>query len=96
MAKPGHGAADRRMVGESPSQIELLELEVDLRLADLWAEISGHTDWSIELVAALLRAAYAEGYCDALTEEEPGALCREHEGVADALSQPPGSGRSHL
>jgi hypothetical protein len=25
-----------------------------------------------------MRAAYGKGYCDALTEESPGALCVEH------------------
>ena len=30
------------------------------------------------MVAAFIRAAYGKGYCDALTEESPGALCLEH------------------
>jgi len=25
-----------------------------------------------------MRAAYGKGYCDALTEDVPGALCRDH------------------
>jgi hypothetical protein len=25
-----------------------------------------------------MRAAYGKGYCDALTEDAPGALCEEH------------------
>jgi hypothetical protein len=25
-----------------------------------------------------MRAAYGKGYCDALTEDEPGSLCRDH------------------
>jgi hypothetical protein len=25
-----------------------------------------------------MRAAYGKGYCDALTEENPGSLCHEH------------------
>jgi hypothetical protein len=29
-------------------------------------------------VAAFMRAAYGKGYCDALTEDEPGALCHDH------------------
>ena len=36
------------------------------------------SDWNIEVVAAFLRAAYGKGYCDALTEEAPGSLCRDH------------------
>ena len=60
-----------------PSRIELLELDIDLRLADLWAE-AWVDEWSIDVVAALMRAAYGKGYCDALTEDDPGSLCRDH------------------
>ena len=35
-------------------------------------------DWSLEVVAAFIRAAYGKGYCDALTEESPGSLCVDH------------------
>ena len=35
-------------------------------------------EWSIDVVAALMRAAYGKGYCDALTEADPGSLCRDH------------------
>jgi hypothetical protein len=45
-----------------PSRIDLLELDIDLRLADLWREAAG----------------ISEGYCDALTEDLPGTLCAEH------------------
>ena len=48
------------------------------RLADLWREAAGITDWSLEVVAAFMRAAYGKGYCDALTEEAPGSLCADH------------------
>jgi hypothetical protein len=61
-----------------PSRIELLELDIDLRLSDLWCEAGEVDEWSIEVVAALMRAAYGKGYCDALTEESPGSLCRDH------------------
>jgi len=61
-----------------PTRIELLELDIDVRLADLWAEASEVSDWSLEVVAAFMRAAYGKGYCDALTEDLPGSLCREH------------------
>jgi hypothetical protein len=61
-----------------PSRIDLLELDIDLRLADLWREAAEISDWSIEVVAAFMRAAYGKGYCDALTEESPGSLCHEH------------------
>ena len=35
-------------------------------------------EWNLEVVAAFLRAAYGKGYCDALTEDAPGSLCRDH------------------
>jgi hypothetical protein len=61
-----------------PSRIELLELDIDLRLSDLWREADDITEWNLEIVAAFMRAAYGKGYCDALTEESPGELCHEH------------------
>ena len=63
---------------DSPSRIELLELDIDLRLADLWREALDVSDWSLEIVAAFIRAAYGKGYCDALTEEAQGSLCLDH------------------
>jgi hypothetical protein len=61
-----------------PTRIDLLELDIDLRLTDLWREAADVSEWNIEVVAAFIRAAYGKGYCDALTEESPGALCVEH------------------
>jgi hypothetical protein len=63
---------------KEPTRIDLLELDIDLRLADLWREAGEIGEWSIEVVAAFMRAAYGKGYCDALTEEAPGALCVDH------------------
>jgi hypothetical protein len=65
-------------MAKRPSRIELLELDIDLRLADLWGEAMAVDEWSIDVVAALMRAAYGKGYCDALTEADPGSLCRDH------------------
>jgi hypothetical protein len=65
-------------MAKRPSKIELLELDIDLRLADLWREAGEVDEWTLEVVAAFLRAAYGKGYCDALTEDTPGALCEEH------------------
>jgi hypothetical protein len=65
------------MAGD-PSRIELLELDIDLRLADLWREAVDVSDWNLEIVAAFIRAAYGKGYCDALTEEPRGSLCLDH------------------
>ena len=67
-----------RDLSGSPSRIDLLELDIDLRLADLWREAADVSDWSLEIMAAFIRAAYGKGYCDALTEESPGSLCVDH------------------
>ena len=61
-----------------PSRIDLLELDIDLRLTDLWREACEVTEWNLEVVAAFMRAAYGKGYCDALTEDAPGLALREH------------------
>ena len=65
-------------MSKKPSRIDLLELDIDLRLADLWREAADISDWSLEVVAAFMRAAYGKGYCDALTEDSPGSLCADH------------------
>ncbi len=65
-------------MAKSPTRIDLLELDIDLRLADLWREASEIDDWNLEVVAAFMRAAYGKGYCDALTEDAPGSLCVDH------------------
>jgi hypothetical protein len=51
-----------------PSRIDLLELDIDLRIADLWREAATIDEWNLEVVAAFMRAAYGKGYCDSLTE----------------------------
>ena len=65
-------------MAKRPSRVDLLELDIDLRLADLWRELSEITDWNLEIAAAFMRAAYGKGYCDALTEDDPGSLCLDH------------------
>jgi hypothetical protein len=65
-------------MSDRPTRIDLLELDIDLRLSDLWREALGIEEWSLEVVSAFMRAAYGKGYCDALTEEEPGSLCADH------------------
>jgi hypothetical protein len=60
------------------TRIDLLELDIDLRITDLWREASEITEWNLEVVAAFMRAAYGKGYCDALTEDAPGSLCHDH------------------
>ena len=61
-----------------PTRIDLLELDIDLRLIDLWREAADVQEWNLDVVAAFMRAAYGKGYCDALTEEQPGSLCEDH------------------
>ena len=63
---------------KQPTRIDLLELDIDLRLTDLWREAAEIEEWNLEVVAAFMRAAYGKGYCDALTEDAPGSLCRDH------------------
>jgi hypothetical protein len=62
----------------APSRVDLLELDIDQRLLDLWAEAHEIKDWNLEAAAAFMRAAYGVGYCAALTEAKPGSLCRDH------------------
>ena len=65
-------------MGQRPTRIELLELDIDLRIADLWREALETEEWNLQVAAAFMRAAYGKGYCDALTEDDPGSLCRDH------------------
>jgi hypothetical protein len=65
-------------MAKQPSRIDLLELDIDLRLADLWREAADISEWNLDVVAAFMRAAYGKGYCDALTEDSPGSLCHDH------------------
>ena len=41
------------------------------------------------------RAAYGKGYCDALTEDEPGSLCRDHGYVVPARMRAATTSRLH-
>ena len=56
---------------------DTLAMAIDLRLADLWAEIFdlGNQPIDHELLGWLLRAAYGQGYTDALRETQRGQLC---------------------
>jgi hypothetical protein len=65
-------------MAKRPSRIDLLELDIDLRLTDLWREAAEISEWNLDVVAAFMRAAYGKGYCDALTEDSPGSLCHDH------------------
>ncbi|HSW78985.1 MAG TPA: hypothetical protein VLF88_03165 [Candidatus Babeliales bacterium] len=58
--------------------VELLALDIDLRMTDLWREMADIPEWNLDAVAAFMRAAYGLGYCDALTEENSGQLCTDN------------------
>ena len=59
-------------------------VDLDLRLADVWGfafemeESQAEDSWTLETVGILLRAAYGQGYEDALTEPVVGQLHRDH------------------
>ena len=72
-----------------PSRIDLLELDIDLRITDLWREAGEISEWNLDVVAAFIRAAYGKGYCDALTEDAPGSLCHDHGYRIPARQQAP-------
>ena len=76
--RPSDSLSTLIAMSSRPSRIDLLELDIDLRLADLWREAAGISEWSLDVVAAFMRAAYGKGYCDALTEDNPGSLCADH------------------
>lgn len=62
-----------------PSRVEVLELDIDVRLHSLWADLQEFPDpIPHEQVGAFLRASYGKGYVDALAEAEPGELCKQH------------------
>src|SRR3712207_7729734 len=42
-------------MAKRPSRIDLLELDIDMRLMDLWREAGDVSEWNLEIVAALDR-----------------------------------------
>lgn len=64
------------------TDLEGLELEIDLRMRNIWADMRGKqsegetmlSEEQIPYVAALCRAAYGKGYEDALREPVRGQL----------------------
>lgn len=61
-----------------PTRVELVELDIDTRLAALWAGAENVDEWTLEIVGAYIRAAYGLGYTDALVEDPPRQLYRDH------------------
>jgi hypothetical protein len=60
-----------------PSAAELLELDIDARLVEVWVERWKRGEGA-DVLGSILRLAYGRGYCDALTEPDRGRLCRDH------------------
>jgi hypothetical protein len=57
-----------------------VETDIDLRLTPIWMELiesEQKQEITIEIIAALLRAAYGQGYTDALKEPH-GKLMKDH------------------
>ena len=53
-------------------ELEALELDVDLRTSQVWLELEPalrNDNLTIGILAAAIRAAYAQGYADCLTDE---------------------------
>ena len=65
-------------MAEAPTRIDLLELDIDLRLADLWREAAGISEWSLDVVADFMRASVGnDAAADARLDAEsnvPGVL----------------------
>lgn len=58
-----------------------LEIDMDTRIAGLWEKASDIEEWDLETVGVFMRAAYGQGYCDALLEareDEEGKLLSDH------------------
>lgn len=69
------------MSDKKPGRVELLELDIDIRLADLWKEMDDVAEWDLVSVAIFMRAAYGKGYSDALKDDTAGnrgELCSDH------------------
>jgi hypothetical protein len=67
-----------------PTVPDLLELDIDTRLAEVWFQVWAQGEWSFTELGPLLRFAYGRGYSDALSEPERGQLCRDHGFVVPA------------
>jgi hypothetical protein len=61
------------------SGMQRLELDVDLRLTQIWEQAAKVDEWTLERVAVFMRACYGRGYGDAHTEEIAAQLYRDNE-----------------
>ena len=62
----------------NPTRIELLELDIDTRMPDLWRQAAEIEHRDLGTAAIFIRAAYGKGYCDALEEPIRGQLTEGH------------------
>lgn len=63
---------------DEPTRIELLELDIDVRLPLLWREMLEIEKWDLESASACVRAAFGYGYFQAMTDPDPERFFREH------------------
>jgi len=72
------GTGGHLMEPSRPEALDLLQLDIDTRLAEIWFEIWARRDWASDEIGPLLRLAYGCGYADALIEPKRGQLCLDH------------------
>jgi hypothetical protein len=68
-------------VADRLDPLERLEADIDARMHDLAMLAADHPAWDYPDVLVYLRAAYSNGYCDALREADRGErdkLLRDH------------------
>ena len=67
------------MADLAADRISMLELDIDIRTADIWAETQDFEDnalGDLGVLGAFMRAAYGRGYYDAL--RDGGQLLEDH------------------
>ena len=52
---PSDGVSTVSAMAKRPTRIDLLELDIDLRLTDLWREAAEIGEWNLDVVAAFIR-----------------------------------------
>lgn len=74
-----HLSSEAMDAAAAPTDVELLELDLDVRMNDLWRKLESlPRPYSLESVAALMRAAYGKGYSDSFEEGLQGTLFTDH------------------
>jgi hypothetical protein len=66
------------MSAPTPTNLMEAETEIDLRIAELWSVVMGAEGMDMQLIGALLRAAFCQGYIDCYREPVRGTLLRRH------------------